>query len=481
MIPSSGTPSAVPLFFRYDIFVHHPLREVFSMNYIIHTPCGPVQGCPGRVPGTAAYKGIRYATAGRWEYPVQVAGWDGIYDATQYGACCYQPRAFYHEEENLKKVFYYNEFRKGEKYAYSEDCLFLNIFTPENVKAGDKLPVLFYIHGGGFTGGCGHEKHFDGPIWPAKSVIGVTLNYRLGPLGFACLPELKDEAGITGNYGLYDQLTALRWVRDNIAAFGGNPDAITIMGQSAGAMSVQQHCLSPLSRDLFRGAVMSSGGGVSKILSAAPAEKHYAFWQAAMEKSGSRTLAEFRAVSPATLFAAWDQTKKELRAPGSVPCIDGRLIVGSGTEVLAAGQQAHVPYLVGITSEDMMPPILYRMAASWCAVQEKNAYAWYFDRQLPGDSNGAWHSSDLWYWFGTLPNCWRPFEEKDYALSEQMVDYLCNFVRTGDPNGNSNPAWLPAGKGQKAALCLGEKEPSMRKPSMFKMIHTMLTNKAVGE
>ena len=97
------------------------------MDYIVNTPCGPVQGCPGRVPGTVAYKGIRYATAGRWEYPVQVTGWDGIYDATQYGACCYQPRAFYNEEENLKKVFYYNEFRKGESYTYSEDCLFLNV------------------------------------------------------------------------------------------------------------------------------------------------------------------------------------------------------------------------------------------------------------------------------------------------------------------------------------------------------------------
>ena len=174
------------------------------MDYIISTPCGDVRGCSGRVAGTVAYKGIRYATAGRWEYPKQVTSWDGIYDATAYGSCSYQPRAFYDEEKNEKKYFYYNEFRKGETYTYSEDCLFLNVFTPENVQPDAKLPVLVYIHGGGFTGGCGHEKHFDGPVWPTKGMIGVTINYRLGPMGFVCLPQLEEEAGHTGNYGLYD-------------------------------------------------------------------------------------------------------------------------------------------------------------------------------------------------------------------------------------------------------------------------------------
>ena len=215
------------------------------MDYIISTPCGQLQGGPGRVPGTAAYKGIRYATAGRWEYPKQVTSWEGIYDATRYGHCSYQPRAFYNEEEVPEKQFYYVEFRKGETYTYSEDCLFLNVFTPADAQPGDNLPVLVYIHGGGFTGGCGHEKHFDGPEWPTRGVIGVTLNYRLGPMGFVTLPELKEEAGYTGNYGLFDQMTAICWVKSNISAFGGNPENITIMGQSAGAMSVQQHSLSP--------------------------------------------------------------------------------------------------------------------------------------------------------------------------------------------------------------------------------------------
>ena len=168
---------------------------------ILNTPCGPIRGVPGRVPGTVAYKGIRYATAGRWELPREVKRWEGVFDGSGYGYCSYQPRAFYNEEENLKKIFYYHEFRKGEHYIYSEDCLFLNIYAPESAKEGDKLPVLFYIHGGGFTGGCGHEKHFDGPVWPAKGVIGVTINYRLGPMGFVTLPELEaEQGGFAGNY-----------------------------------------------------------------------------------------------------------------------------------------------------------------------------------------------------------------------------------------------------------------------------------------
>ena len=442
---------------------------------IIKTPCGEITGTAGRVAGTVAYKGIRYATAGRWEYPKQVTGWEGVYEATQYGNCSYQPRAFYNEEENLKKIFYYNEFRKGETYTYSEDCLFLNIFTPETAQEGDKLPVLIYIHGGGFTGGCGHEQHFDGPVWPAKGVIGVTINYRLGPLGFACLPELREEAGFTGNYGLFDQLTAIQWVRDNVTAFGGDPGNITIMGQSAGAMSVQQHCLSTLTDGLFQRAVMSSGGGVSKLMPTGSAEKSEIFWKTVMERSGCKTLAEFRALPVEKLFAVWQETRKDTKGGSCFPIIDGRLVVGGGV-------RKNIPYMAGATSQDMMPPILLSMAKKWCAIQEKPSYTWFFERQLPGDDKGAWHSSDLWYWFGTLDNCWRPMEEADRILSDQMTDYLCNFARTGNPNHVGElPMWVASDRSQPWVMRLGGKVTRMGKPAAPKLLYTMLTTKPVGE
>jgi len=452
------------------------------MSYLVNTPCGPVQGVKGKYKGTAAYKGIRYATAGRWEYPQLVTGWEGIYDATRYGNCSYQPRAFYDEEQMPEKAFYYNEFRKGETYTYSEDCLFLNIFAPDTAKEGDSLPVLVYIHGGGYTGGCGFEKHFDQPIWPTRGVIGVTINYRLGPMGFVCLPELAAEAGHTGNYGLFDQVAALQWVKANIASFGGDPDHITIMGQSAGAMSVQQLCLSPLTDNLFCGAVMSSGGGVSKMMSPAPAKKRYDFWQQVMANAGCDDLQSFRALPPKDLFDAWQTAKQQIKGSGmyTSPVLDGVLITDSGVDIVSRGEHKNIAYMAGSTSQDIMPPIICSMAKDWCATQRKPAYTWFFDRSLPGDDNGAWHSSDLWYWFGTLENCWRPMEDKDYALSEQMVDYLCNFAKTGDPNGKGLPLWQPQRKAGKKVLRLGEKDTHMGSVSTAKLVYTMMTNKAVG-
>ena len=446
------------------------------MDHIIETPCGKLRGVATRLDGVIAYKGIRYATAGRFEYPAEITSWEGIYDATEYGACCYQPRSFYNEEDMPKKVFYYNEFRRGASYKYSEDCLFLNVFAPE--EGGDKLPVIVHIHGGGFTGGCGHEKHFDVPVWPKKGVIGVTINYRLGPLGFAVLPELMKEAGKTGNYGLYDQLTAIKWVKRNISAFGGDPDNITIMGQSAGAMSVQQHCLSPLSRGLFKGAVMCSGGGTSRMLATPAPEKGYKLWQDIMEKCGAKTLEEFRAVPVETLFKVWQENKTISMGGGCSPCIDGELVTGAPHEIVAAGGQHDISYMIGSTSHDVIPPILYSMGKAWCKKQAKPSYLWFFNRNLPGDDHGAWHSSDLWYWFGTLENGWRPFTDKDYALSEEMSDRLCAFAAKGEPNAGGYIKWNAGGK---KALTLGDADTREGNPSALKLWVTMFTNKAPGE
>ena len=157
------------------------------------------------------------------------------------------------------------------------------------------------------------------------------------------------------------------------------------------------------------------------------------------------------------------------------PVTDGRFAVENP-------KAWNIPYMAGSTSHDMAPPILQSLSRKWCAKQEKPSYTWYFDRMLPGDDCGAWHSSDLWYWFGTLENCWRPMEEKDFDLSRQMVSYLCNFAKTGDPNKAAQlPTWVASDKRQPRVMLLGERDTGMGKPSMVKMVVTMLTNKAVGE
>lgn len=448
----------------------------------IMTKCGEIRGTTCQWDGVIAYKGIRYATAGRWEYPNIVTHWDGVYEATEYGNCSYQPRAFYNEEEVIEKVFYYNEFRKGATYTYDDDCLFLNVWTPETATEGSDLPVIFYIHGGGYKGGCAHEKHFDGPVWPTKGVVAVTCNYRLGPMGYMCLPELEKEAGHTGNYGMFDQIAALQWVRDNISAFGGNPENITIMGQSAGAMSVTNLCLSPLTGGMFAKAVMNSGGGVHKLMdSSATSKDRFEFWEKVMEDAGCKTLAELRALDADKLFASFEKLRKSSPKYGMIaaPCIDGVALVGSNMKEAERGMAKKIPYMMGSTSEDMMPPFMLAMAKNWCV--KHGGYCWHFDRQLPGDENGAWHSSELWYFFGTLANCWRPFTEHDHKISEAMVTSLCNFAKTGNPNEPGSEIWKPTSASQKQMMIWGEQMPHMGKPSGLKLWKTMLTKKNVGE
>ena len=262
-------------------------------------------------------------------------------------------------------------------------------------------------------------------------------------------------------------------MKHNIAAFGGDADNITIMGQSAGAMSVQRHSMSPLSEGLFHKAVMSSGGGLNKLLGAASAEKQYPFWQAAMKNAGCATFADFRAISPERLFAVWQETKKTVKGGGCFPCVDGVLVRENAAAM-------DIPYMAGSNSEDMMPPILFAMARRWCAGRNTSSFCWYFDRQLPGDDKGAWHSADLWYWFGTLENCWRPMSDRDYALSDEMTDRLCAFAKTGSPNLSGRCQWDETAA-EKKALCFGETETHMGEPSILRLVKTMLTNKNVGE
>ena len=163
---------------------------------------------------------------------------------------------------------------------------------------------------------------------------------------------------------------------------------------------------------------------------------------------------------------------------GCSPCIDGRLIVGKGHEIVKKDEQHHIPYLIGTTSHDVIPPILYAMAKDWCKKQNTPSYLWFFERNLPGDNHGAWHSADLWYWFGTLENGWRPFDKKDYALAKEMTDRLVAFAKTANPNTEEFGGWEAGGK---SALVLGDKDTKASNPSTLKLWVTMFTNEAPGE
>lgn len=426
---------------------------------MIHTKYGDISGV--NMEEYTVYKGIPYAKPPvgelRWKAPQKLEPWEGVYRAEQFGTTFEQNRA----EEGS---FYHKEFYWNPDYItpLSEESLFLNIWVPKNLT--EKVPVAFWIHGGAFSGGYGHEMEFDGEVYCKKGVILVTINYRLGPLGFLSHPWLSAETqdGSSGNYGILDQIAALDWVYENIEAFGGDPRNITIFGQSAGCMSVQTLVSSPLTKGKISKAILQSGGGyqsgIMKDRSLREAEK---IGEEFTQLTGATSLEELRAL-PAKLLneKAGELFMEYIRKGGLpelpfAPNIDGKVLVEGYTEVIDLGHTPKIPYMIGLTMNDIgcengEKGKLYEGCINWSLKQEETgnvpSYVYYFTRQLPGDDKGAFHSAELWYMFGTLSRCWRPLEERDYLLSEQMMSYWTNFMKSGNPNGNELKEWLPCTK-----------------------------------
>lgn len=397
----------------------------------------------------------------RFQAPQPPLSWNSVYSADHFPNICWQDEAETDE-------FYNKEFYSAEEFrtAPSEDCLYLNIWTPAQAP-GEKLPVALWIHGGAFTHGNGHESEFDGEAYCRRGVILVTMNYRLGVFGFLAHPWLsrKDPLHISGNYGCLDQIAALKWVHENISAFGGDPDNITLFGQSAGAMSTQTLVTSPLTKDLISRAIFQSAGGYrtgfNQDLTLAQAEKYGEDFTAFSGIASPDALYALEAGELCRLASAYMKSRPE-HLLTFVPNIDGHLLTDGYDSCIEHGQVRDIPYLLGSTLNDLAVDVspaeegprgrLYYGCIGWSHMLEKlgraPAYVYDFQRQLPGDDAGAFHSSELWYTFGTLGRCWRPMTDKDRALSGRMLDCWTNFMKYGNPNGSA-PAdirWRPCRK-----------------------------------
>ena len=439
--------------------------ESFIKEITWSTPLGEIRGLDN---GTCLeFRGVPFGRAGRFEYAEPVDRWDGVLDATAFGPGCPQNRAVHEHLEDPVRLFYKKEYREGSEFTYSEDCLNLNIYAPYEAKGA---PVILFFYGGGFDSGLNAENPFDGSGWARRGAVAVMANYRVGPLGYLTHQEIQKKYGRDGNFGLDDQLVALRWVRAHIAAFGGDPDNVTLMGQSAGAISVQYLCLNPAHRGLFRRAVMMSGGGLfPRFALPRPAESTRDYWLQFMELAGCRTFEELKAAPLADIFEAVERIR-DLRKDTiyhTMPVIDGALLPGPVDRLIE--RPLPVDYLIGYTNNDMYAPVMAYIGNKFG--RKNGAYLYWFDLDAPGDDNWAFHSSDLRYMFGTLDRSWRPYKQRDYEASGQMMDYLVNFARTGDPNGPGLPPWR---KG-KPALRIGPKGTKMGHVSYYKLLKNMLT------
>lgn len=439
------------------------------MDQIIQTNYGKVRGV--QEGSCMAFKNIPYAKPPvgelRFRRPVEPDPWEGELDCTAFGKIAMQKLPG--NEQPWEKL-YFKEFYSDPAYLreMSEDCLNLNIWTPAKTPE-DKLPVAFWIHGGGFAGGYSSEIEFGAEAFGEQGVILVTIEYRCGPFGFLAHPWLseEDEKGISGNYGIFDQIAALRWVYENIAAFGGDPENITIFGQSAGCMSVQILISSELTGHMIAKAILQSGVEVNGGFHAAPTlEEEEQYGQQIAEMAGVHSLEELRQLPAEKLLQAkedfdresfrymMEHPEEEGDALRIVPNVDGYLLQKNIRKLFHDGRVKPIPYMAGCTMDDLgtteedrknkTPGMLLQENKAFCkGVSEmfgKDAYCYLFARTLPGSvvapeagEDIAFHSAELWYMFGTLGRCWRPMTEKDFALSREMVRAWADFMKTGKP------------------------------------------------
>jgi para-nitrobenzyl esterase len=415
-------------------------------NPVLTIEGGKLQGVETATKGIHSYKGIPFAAPPvgnlRWKEPQPVIAWQGVNVADKYGAAAMQvtwdPNSFYGKE-----------WRASGSVPFNEDCLYLNVWTPAAGERDKKLPVAMWIHGGGYREGFAFEPEMDGgEDWASRGVILVQVTYRLGVFGFFSHPLLSAENpnAVSGNYGLMDQAAALKWIHNNIQEFGGDPNNITIFGQSAGAGSVQSLCASPLSKNLVSKAISMSGGGLGNLRPGLSLDTAQLANKKMMDFFGKTSLEAMRNLSFDSLLKmskTYADTTKTIIRWG--PVIDNYFLKGTFTDIANANQIPDIPYMFGFTANDLAD--MTKPINDFCALRttqgSKPVYAYMFQRQLPGDTSGAFHSSDLWYIFHSLRHSWRPFTEGDLELSNKLVDYWTNFALFGNPNGKEEGSWKP--------------------------------------
>ena len=457
--------------------------------------------------GVRAYKGIPYAAPPvgplRWKPPQPVPAWEGVRTAHAFGPNSVQGVVFDDIDPTACGV--------------SEDCLYLNVWTPAGPGTAQRLPVMVWIHGGGFAVGSGSEPRYHGARLAARGIVVVTLNHRLNALGFLAHPELtaESEHGASGNYGMLDLVAALQWVKRNIGAFGGDPEAVTIAGESAGSIAVSALMASPLAKGLFARAIGQSGAmfpsatrGLARLAEAEQAGLAF------MRKVGAGSLAGLRAAPAEAILAA---------APGIGfwPIVDGWFLPKPPAEVFAAGAHRDVPLMAGWNADEgfnftllqgenagrpyaeivsgifgpragealQLYPGAERTAArelggdlmiahsTWAWIEAQKAsgeaplYRFVFRRapltpdgwfgERDSREAGAFHAGELLYVFDTLDAFPWIIDEADRALTEATTGYWVNFVKTGDPNGSGLPAW-PSHRDEGAPVMHLDSPPSAR-------------------
>ncbi len=406
---------------------------------------GRLQGA--RADGVTAFKGIPFAAppvgALRWRAPQPAAAWSGVRDASAYGPDC------------MQKPFPSDAAPLGTTPA--EDCLYANVWKPAQAKG--KLPVLVWIYGGGFVNGGASPPTYAGAALARQGIVVASFNYRVGRFGTFAHPQLTAadaDHGLLANYGYMDQLAALRWIQRNIAAFGGDPDRVTIVGESAGGMSVHMLLTSPMAAGLFDQAVIQSGGdGTSKGDLAGAEATGVRFAQSkGIAADDPQALAKLRALSPqavtdglnlATAFAPSDAPKTF-----SSPIVDGKVAVDMGT-AYAAGRFNKVPVMVGATSNDIGGREGYMVTGAREVaglLADQGIPTWYYrfsyvagSARTP-DNAGANHASDIPFFFDTADIKYgADTTAQDRTAARLASGYLVNFVKTGNPNGAGLPTW----------------------------------------